>query len=335
MKAALQHKNGDPTSPEVLSVVDDAAIPEPAEGQVLVKVACASVNPIDYKLVAGDFPGKAAGPFGCDLSGTVEKLGPGCGAFPGKVGDRVYADAIETPGSFAEYAVVKAGALSPMPANVSFKEAAALPLAGLTALQAFQTHGKLRAGQKVAILGGSGGVGSLAVQMAKALGAGHVYATGSAVDLIKGLGADTVINYKEVDVVAAMDGLELDLVFDTVGGVENWLAAKGGLKKGGAFLSIVGDGGSIASIMRAVLWRNAVGLFGLVGPTYKVFLTSTDAPGVTADMKKLTELVEAGEVKPLVDAREFELTTASLGDLIKASMTHRTKGKLVATVSEA
>jgi len=333
MKAAIQHKNGDPTSPEVLSVVDDAPIPEPAAGQVLVKVACASLNPIDYKLVAGDFPGKTAGPFGADVSGTVERLGPGCDAF--KPGDRVYADAIKTHGSFAEYAVVEAAALSPMPKNASFKEAAALPLAGLTALQAFATHGKLRAGQKVAIMGGSGGVGSLAVQMAKALGAAHVYATGSAVDLIKGLGADTVINYKETSVVEAMAGLELDLVFDTVGGVDNWLAARGGLKRGGAFLSIVGDGGSIASIMRAVLWRNAVGLFGFAGPTYKVFLTSTDAPGVAADMRKLTELVEAGKVKPLVDARAFELTTASLGDLIKASMTHRTKGKLVMTVSEA
>ena len=108
MKAAIQHKNGDPTSPDVLSVVDDAAVPEPAAEQVLVKVSCASVNPIDYKLVAGDFPGKKAGPFGCDVSGTVAKLGPGCDAF--KVGDRVYADAIKTPGSFAEYALVPAAA---------------------------------------------------------------------------------------------------------------------------------------------------------------------------------------------------------------------------------
>ena len=151
MKAAIQHKNGDPTSPEVLSVIDDAAVPEPAAGQVLVKVSCASVNPIDYKLVAGDFPGKKAGPFGCDVSGTIAKLGPGCGdAF--KVGDRVYADAIKTPGSFAEYALVPAEALGRMPKNISFKEAAALPLAGLTALQAFQTHGKLKEGQKVAVL---------------------------------------------------------------------------------------------------------------------------------------------------------------------------------------
>ena len=139
-----------------------------------------------------------------------------------------------------------------MPKNISFKEAAALPLAGLTALQAFQTHGKLKEGQKVAVLGGSGGVGSLAVQIAKALGAAHVYATGSAVDLIKGLGADTVINYKEQDVVAAMTGLELDIVFDTVGGYDNWVAGQAALKTGGIYLTIVGDGGSIASIMASM-----------------------------------------------------------------------------------
>mmetsp|Transcript_14960 Transcript_14960/g.47170 ORF Transcript_14960/g.47170 Transcript_14960/m.47170 type:complete len:334 (-) Transcript_14960:58-1059(-) len=332
MKAAIQHKNGDPTSPDVLSVVDDAAVPEPAADQVLVKVSCASVNPIDYKLVAGDFPGKKAGPFGCDVSGTVAKLGPGCDAF--KVGDRVYADAIKTPGSFAEYALVPAAALGRMPKNISFKEAAALPLAGLTALQAFQTHGKLKEGQKVAVLGGSGGVGSLAVQIAKALGAAHVYATGSAVDLIKGLGADTVINYKEQDVVAAMTGLELDIVFDTVGGYDNWVAGQAALKTGGIYLSIVGDGGSIASIMASMLWRNVKGVFGVLGPTYKVFLTSTDAPAVTADMRTLTELVESGALKPLVDARDFALTTAGVGDIVKASMTHRTKGKLVLTVSK-
>ena len=76
------------------------------------------------------------------------------------------------------------------------------------------------------------------------------------------------------------------------------------------------------------------GLFGVLGPSYKVFLTSTDAPAVTQDMRTLTELVESGALKPLVDARDFELTTAGVGDIVKASMTHRTKGKLVLTVSK-
>ena len=100
------------------------------------------------------------------------------------------------------------------------------------------------------------------------------------------------------------------------------------------YLSIVGDGGSIASIMASMLWRNVKGVFGVLGPTYKVFLTSTDAPAVTQDMRTLTELVESGALTPLVDAREFALTTASVGDIVKASMTHRTKGKLVLTVSK-
>jgi NADPH:quinone reductase-like Zn-dependent oxidoreductase len=81
-------------------------------------------------------------------------------------------------------------------------------------------------------------------------------------------------------------------------------------------------------------WRNVKGLFGVLGPSYKVFLTSTDAPAVTQDMRTLTELVESGALKPLVDARDFELTTAGVGDIVKASMTHRTKGKLVLTVSK-
>ena len=86
--------------------------------------------------------------------------------------------------------------------------------------------------------------------------------------------------------------------------------------------------------MASMLWRNLKGVFGDLGPTYKVFLTSTDAPAVTQDMRTLTELVESGALTPLVDAREFALTTASVGDIVKASMTHRTKGKLVLTVSK-
>jgi len=160
-----------------------------------------------------------------------------------------------------------------------------------------------------------------------------VYATGSSVDLIKGLGADTVINYREVSIVEEMKGLDLDLVFDTVGGYDGWQAAQGGLKKGGKFISIVGDGGSIGAIIRASIWRNAMYFLGL-GASYKIFLTNTKAPEVESDMKKITELVESGSVKPLVDERDFELTTASLGDIIKASMSHRTKGKLVLTVAK-
>merc|ERR1719491_1502320 len=305
MKAVIQHKNGDPTSAEVLSVVENVAIPEPNEGELLVKVACAAINPVDYKIVLGDFPGRS-NRFGFDVSGTIAKIGPGCttaidddadGSWPPlTVGDKIYADAVETGGSFAEYVLVKKVAACRMPNNITFKEAAALPLAGLTALQGLTTQGKLQRGQKVAILGGSGGVGSLAVQMAKALGAEHVYATGSAVELIRQLGADTVINYREVaSVEEEMKGLDLDLVFDTVGGDESWKAAQASLKSsGGKFVCLFGDHGT--------------------------FLTNTKAPEVIADMKQLTEFIESGAVKALVDERDFQLTTESVGEIVQASM---------------
>jgi NADPH:quinone reductase-like Zn-dependent oxidoreductase len=314
MKAAILVKIGDPTTEEVLRVEENVDVPQPKKDEVLIKVRAAAINPVDWKIMRGDFPGKSSGTVGLDVSGVVEQIGPDT-TTDLKVGDEIYADAIETGGgSFAEYVAVQTVAASRKPSNIGFAEAAALPLAGLTALQGLVTHGGFKSGQKVCILGGSGGVGSLAIQMAKAMGAAHVYATGSSVDMIKGFGADTVINYKEQSVVEELKGKELDLVYDTVGGVEGWEAAKGGLKKGGKFVTIVGDGDELA-------------------PEYNWFLTNTKAPEVVNDMKKLTELVEAGKVKAVLDAQKFVLTTKSVHDMIQASMTHRAKGKLVLIVS--
>jgi NADPH:quinone reductase-like Zn-dependent oxidoreductase len=330
MKAAILHKNGDPTTAEVLSVEDDVAIPEPATGEILVKVAAASINPIDWKLMDGTVPGKKSGPVGFDVSGTIEKIGDNT-TTDLKVGDAIYADAAATMGSFAEYVSVQAVAASRKPKNIDFVQAAALPLAGLTALQGLVTHGKLQAGQKVCIYGGTGGVGSLAVQMAKALGASEVIATGSSVDVIKGFGADTVINYKEQSIADELKGKELDVVFDTIGGYEGWEAAKGALKKGGIYVTIVGDGGSLLGMIPGVIWRKLMSNYG--GPTYSLFLTNTKAPEVQADMTKMTEFVEGGKVKAVLDDRSFKLTTESVHDLVKASMSHRAKGKLVLKVN--
>jgi NADPH:quinone reductase-like Zn-dependent oxidoreductase len=330
MKAAILHKNGDPTTTEVLSVEENVKIPEPEKDEILVKVAAASINPVDWKLMNGDFPGKKNGPVGIDVSGTVEKIGAETETSL-KVGDQVYADAFATQGSFAEYVLVKAVAASIKPSNIDMAQAAALPLAGLTALQGLLTHGGFKEGHKVCILGGSGGVGSLAVQMAKALGASEVWATGSSVDLIKGLGADNVINYREQSVVEELNGKEFDLVFDTIGGYEGWEAAAGALKKGGSFVTLVGDGGGLLSMMPGIIWRKLMAALG--GPAYNLFLTNTKAPEVIKDMTKLTDLVEAGKVKPVLDERSFELTTESVHELIKASMSHRSKGKLVLKVN--
>jgi NADPH:quinone reductase-like Zn-dependent oxidoreductase len=332
MKAAILVKIGDPTTEEVLRVEENVDVPQPKKDEVLIKVRAAAINPVDWKIMRGDFPGKSSGTVGLDVSGVVEQIGPDT-TTDLKVGDEIYADAIETGGgSFAEYVAVQTVAASRKPSNIGFAEAAALPLAGLTALQGLVTHGGFKSGQKVCILGGSGGVGSLAIQMAKAMGAAHVYATGSSVDMIKGFGADTVINYKEQSVVEELKGKELDLVYDTVGGVEGWEAAKGGLKKGGKFVTVVGDGGAINTIILGIMWRKTLAFFWL-GPEYNIFLTNTKAPEVVNDMKKLTELVEAGKVKPVLDAKKFELTTKSVHDMIQVSMTHRAKGKLVLIVN--
>ena len=240
----------------------------------------------------------------------------------------MYADAIATKGSFGEYMVVNANVASRKPSNISMAEAASLPLAGLTALQGLQNHGMFEKGQKVLIIGGSGGVGSLAIQMAKALGASEVYATGSQVDTIKSFGADVVVNYKEEPLMDALKGKDFDLVFDTIGGKEHWEVGYASLKQGGQFITIVGDGGSLISLFAKAVWRKAMGKI-LGRANYTLFLTDTKYDGVGSDMKQMTELVEKGSVKPVLDDRRFELTTAGVHDMIKASQSHRAKGKLI------
>ena len=333
MKAAILHKNGDPTTPEVLSV-DEVPLPEPKEGQILVKVAAASINPVDWKLMEGSFPGLKEGPTGADVSGTVFKIGPNTSTTTLAVGDQVYGDAIDTKGSFAEFVVCNASVLSKKPTNLSHTEAASLPLAGLTALQGLRIHGNFQEGQKVLIYGGSGGVGSLAIQMAKALGASEVYSTGSSVDMIKGFGANVVVNYKEESLMDGLKGQDFDLVFDTIGGYEHWEVAQASMKKGGTYITIVGDGGNILSNLLKWQWRSLKGKIS-GGPYYKLFLTNTKYDGVGEDMAKMTELVEAGKVKTVLDERKFQLTTDGMHEFIKASKSHRAKGKLVLQVAAA
>ena len=210
------------------------------------------------------------------------------------------------------------------------------PLAGLTALQSLRNVGKIKEGQKVLLLGGTGGVGSLAIQMAKALGASNITATGSNVELIRDtLGADVVVNYKTEPLLGALAGKDFDVVLDTIGGLEHWQVGRAALKhKGGIFLTIVGDGDySLLLVIGKVIWRSLAALvFG--GPQYRIVLTDTKYDGVKNDMATITEWVESGKVKPLLDERRFQLTTEGVHDLMKASMSHRAKGKLILQVVE-
>jgi NADPH:quinone reductase-like Zn-dependent oxidoreductase len=344
MKAAVLLKNGDPTRDDVLCVKDDVEVPaDLGKDEILIKVSAAAINPVDYMLMKGDFPGLKKGLTGCDVSGIVEAIGPSSAAGGAKdagvnaptdlkVGDEVYADTMGNLGSFAEYVRVKKITASRKPSNINMIQAAALPLVGLTALQGLVTHGGLKEGVSVCILGGSGGVGSLAVQMAKALGASKVWATGTSVDMIKGFGADKVINYKDESVVEALNGQNFDIIYDTVGGLEGWNAAKSGLKKGGTFVTIVGDGGSMPYLIGTIVWRKFKSVLGLCH-SYKFFMCDNSSPAVVEDMKKITELVESGKVKPVLDERTFELTTKSVHEMVEASMGHRAKGKLILKVN--
>jgi NADPH:quinone reductase-like Zn-dependent oxidoreductase len=239
MKAIRIHNYG---GPEVLKY-EDAPRPEPQSGEVLVRVHAAGVNPIDWKVRAGhmkDFwPHKFPLILGWDLSGVVEKLGPGpaaAGRF--KIGDEVYSipDPIRD-GAYADYIVVRESELALKPNSLHHIRAAAVPLAGLAAWQSLFDTAQLQAGQRVLIHAGSGGVGHLAVQLAKWKGA-CVFATASTKnqDLLCKLGVDKPIDYTQqrFEDVAR----HIDIVLDTIGGEtqeRSWAV----LKKGGVLVSLV------------------------------------------------------------------------------------------------
>jgi NADPH:quinone reductase-like Zn-dependent oxidoreductase len=231
MKAVRIHEFG---GPEVLRV-ETQPRPEPAPGEVLIRVEAASVNPVDYKMRNGGYVPQSALPLtlGRDVAGIVE-AGPGeTGGF--KDGDAVYAMLARDRGGYVEFVAVKAADCARKPERLDFIQAAAVPLAALTAWQGLFDYGHLTAGQRVLIHGASGGVGHFAVQFAKARGA-TVFATCSGEDVafVRGLGADEAIDYRaERFEDRARD---IDLVYDLVAGEtqdRSWAV----LKDGGAMVS--------------------------------------------------------------------------------------------------
>src|SRR5215469_2765571 len=219
MKAVLADDYG---GPEVLQI-EDVAVPKIGPNGVLVQIHSSSVNPIDWKLRSGKF--KAARNFvfpviwGCDFSGIVTETGSAVTFF--KPGDEVYgfkdgSVAKTFRGTYAEFAVVPEKALARKPAKLSHEEAAAIPLAALTAWQALVTKGRLKPGQRVLIHAGAGGVGIFAIQIAKALGV-YVAATASSrnQEFLRQLGADLAINYENERVEDKISNC--DLVLDGVG----------------------------------------------------------------------------------------------------------------------
>ena len=212
MKAVRIHNFG---GPEVLRL-DEIAIPEPGAGGVLVKVKAASLNPVDYKMRQGGYsqakPEDLPITLGRDLAGIVEKAGENSSW---KKGDEVYGHLDWKHGAYGEFAIVGEKGLARKPQAIGMIEASAIPLAGITAWQGLFTHGRLKAGEKVLIHGGSGGVGGFAVQFAKACGA-TVFATasGDGIDLVRQYGAARVIDYKHEKFEDADENFDLILDFE-------------------------------------------------------------------------------------------------------------------------
>jgi len=213
--------------------------PVPGEGEVLVRVHAAGVNPLDWKIRSGLMKSFMPSTFpyvpGFELAGVVERVGPGVTTF--RPGQAVFGHT--RAGTYAEYSIVPAQTLAPKPTVLSFDEAATVPIGVLTAWQALFDQGQLQAGQRVLILGGSGGVGIFAVQFAHSKGAQVITTTSTSnVAFLQALGADEVIDYTQRRVKDEVQ--DVDLVFDTVGG-EATASALAMLKRGGKLITIVGQ----------------------------------------------------------------------------------------------
>ena len=287
----------------------DIPVSEPAAGEILIRVEASAINPVDWKIMQGMLQGVLEFTFplilGWDVAGVVEKVGADVRQF--SVGDEVYTRPdLGRNGGHAEYIAVKADEVALKPKPLSFTEAAALPLAGITAWEAVIEQGRIGAGQRILIHAGSGGVGSLAIQLAKSRGA-EVYTTTSAsnADWVGELGADHVIDYQRQDFVELARGM--DVVFDTMGGEiqeRSWQT----LRSDGLLVSIVEP--PDANVAREAGVRSA---FVFIQPDATI-------------LRELASLVEAGRLRPVID-RVFPLSQA--GDAYAVSMSGRARGKLV------
>jgi NADPH:quinone reductase-like Zn-dependent oxidoreductase len=235
MRAVIQNSVG---GPDVL-LMADRPDPIPQAGEVLVRVKAAGINPVDGAVRGGHFPLLGEPPFvlGWDISGTVEALGPDVAGF--KVGDQVFGMPLfpKQAAAYAELVVAPADEIALKPEGIAHIQAGALPLAGLTAWQGLVRHGGLKQGERVLIHAAAGGVGHLAVQIAKARGA-HVVATASPdkLDFVRSIGADEVVDYTSSDFTEKVR--DLDLVLDPMGGDHADRSLKV-LKDGGVLVSLL------------------------------------------------------------------------------------------------
>lgn len=322
MKAAVLETHG------VLKLTEIAQ-PVPLSGEVLVRIKASGVNPLDLKIKAGQ-AAHARHPLpavlGIDLAGVVEAVGPGVTAF--HVGDEVYGmtgGVGGVPGSLAEYAAVDARLLAPKPANLSMVEAAALPLVFITAWEGLVDRVKLEAGKTVLVLGGAGGVGHMAIQIAVARGA-RVFATDSAAktEIIRGFGATPIDRAESIaDAVAEhTSGKGFDVVYDTIGDLDDAFKA---VAKFGHVVSSLGWG---THALAPLSFKAATysGVFTLLP-----LLSGEGRSHHGEILQAATELAEAGKLLPRLDPRTFPLDQVE--DAHRLVSERKAEGKVVVHVA--
>ncbi len=295
MKAIMRTKYG---SPDVLEL-REIDKPAPTDNQVLIRVQAAAVNPLDWHVLRGEpFLVRLMGfgllkpkhhILGADMAGRVETVGKDVNQF--KAGDEVFGSSM---GGFAEYACVREDKLVLKPTAMTFEQAAAVPVAGITALQALRDHGRLQSGQQVLIHGASGGVGTFAVQIAKALGAQVTgVCSGQNVEMVRSIGADHVIDYTKEDFWRS--GKRFDLIVDNAAfySVHKPLRA---LNPTGIYVG-VGGSSSTASILKSLMLNPLISI--VKGRKVVSFMANVNQ----ADLVFIKELLETGKVVPIIDSK--------------------------------
>jgi NADPH:quinone reductase-like Zn-dependent oxidoreductase len=332
MKAFIIHRYGK----NEVGQMGEMPEPDLKDDAVLVQINAASINVLDAKIRSGELklilPYRMPLILGNDMAGTVVRVGPRVSRF--KPGDEVYARPDDDRiGTFAEFISIKEGSLALKPRNLSMEEAASIPLVGLTAWQVLVEVAKLKAGQKVFIHAGSGGVGTIAIQLAKHLGAFVATTTSTSnVDWVKALGADVVIDYKNQHFQTILH--DYDVVLHSLGNdaLEKSLQV---LKHGGQLVSISGpptpgfaDEQGLSWPLTQVLRVLSHGIrrkARLRGVQYTfVFMKASGS-----QLREISSLIESGAIKPIVD-RVFPLD--STADALAYVETGRTKGKVVIKV---
>jgi NADPH:quinone reductase-like Zn-dependent oxidoreductase len=319
MKAIVYTKYG---TPDVL-VLKEIDKPVPKDDEVLIKVSAVSINDWDYGLLQGDFANRMINGFlkpkinilGSDIAGRIEAVGKNIKKF--HVGDEVYGDQSGTWGGFAEYVCARENTIEHKPAHVTFEQAAAIPQAGMLAVQGLIDKGRIQSGQKILVNGAGGGVGTFAVQIAKLYGAEVTGVDSSEkLDMLRSIGFDHVIDYHKEDFTKS--GKRYDLILDTKTNrsIFDYMRA---LTPQGIYVTV---GGSMSRLLQVVLLRPLISMISKKR-------ISIVALKLNKDLVYMNGLFEAGKIKPVIDG-PYKLDEVPKAFRLFVQSVH--KGKMVITL---